>query len=159
MIFNLYLMYNNPMIKYYTQENLSYIYILVNDYFIKIGKADNLFRVSEMIYRYDFQLSESYIVEVDTSKSDIFKLEKLLHNQFQNYRFQPPIKMDGSSELFGNEVLDMLLETFEVTTKYINGVSDIKLIGLSYSDLMPRNKKILTLSESIDYTDDVAWIW
>jgi len=147
------------MIQYHSQQNRSYIYILVNDNFIKIGKADNLYRVSEMIYRYSFSLSESYIVEVDTSKSAVFKLEKLLHNQFQNYKFYPPTKMDGSSELFQFEVLDMLLETFDVTTKYINGISTMEKIGLGYSDLMPQNKKIITLSESIDYSDSVNWIF
>ena len=147
------------MIKYYTQENKSYIYILVNDNFIKIGKANNLYRVSDMIYRYDFRLSDSYLVEVDTSKSDVFKLEKLLHNQYQNYKFFPPTKMDGSSELFQFGVLDMLLETFDTTTRYIKGISELKKIGLSYSDLMPRNKNITTLSESIDYSDKVNWLF
>jgi len=147
------------MIKYHTQENRSYIYILVNDNFIKIGKANNLYRVSDMIYRYDFRLSDSYLVEVDTSKSDVFKLEKLLHNQYQNYKFFPPVKMDGSSELFQFEVLDMLTETFDISTKYIDGLGELKKIGLSYSDLMPQNKNIITLSESIDYSDSVKCIF
>jgi len=147
------------MIKYHTQENRSYIYILVNDNFIKIGKANNLYRVSDMIYRYDFRLGDSYIVEVDTSKSDVFKLEKLLHNQYQNYKFFPPTKMDGSSELFQFEVLDMLLETFDTTTKYINGLGELKKIGLRYYDLLPKNKNIIKLSESIDYSDKVTWIF
>ncbi len=112
-----------------------------------------------MIYRYNFRLSDSYIVEVDTSKSAVFKLEKLLHNQFQNYKFYPPTKMDGSSELFQFEVLDMLLETFNASTKYIDGLGELKKIGLSYSDLLPRNKNIITLSDSIDYSDSVVWIF
>lgn len=129
------------MIEYHSQENRSYIYILVNKDFIKIGKADNLYRKSDMIHRYEFNLSESYIVEVDTSKSHVFKLEKLLHNQYQNYKFYPPTKMDGSSELFQFEVLEMLLETFDTYTKYINGLGALNKIGLSYYDLMPQNKK------------------
>jgi disulfide oxidoreductase YuzD len=151
------------MIKKYKQQNISYVYVLVADEFIKIGKANALNRISQMKYLYNFRLMDSFIIEIDITKSSVRAVESMLHKQFHNYKKELEVVLDGSTELFEPEVLEMIKETFFVTTKYLNGVSELKKINIPLSDLPLPNTSVETLyqlrNNRIDYSKMVKWMF
>ena len=151
------------MVELHTQKNISYVYLLINDEFLKIGKADSQSRISQMHYLYNFRLQDSYIIKVDTTQSSVLNVEKMLHKLFHNYRYCLEVIIDGSSELFKPEVLEMVIEAMKYNTKYMSGVDTPKKLIINKKKFPSPSKKVKTLyehrSNHIDYSEMVSWLF